>query len=158
VPQKLLSGWTVAGMTTAQSGTPITLTDNRAGQVYGALGTGSASSTTGANLCPGKTYDDILSSGPTGSRLTSYFNASAFCAPPIIGVVNGVGGATGYGNVGLNVVRGPGQFSWDISLQKRTIVGGLREDAELDFRADLFNAFNHPQFSNPAANVGSAAT
>ena len=158
VPQKLLSGWTVAGITTAQSGTPITFTDNRAGQVYGALGTGSASSTAGANLCPGKTYGDILSSGSIGSRITSYFNTSAFCAPPIVGVVNGVGGATGYGNIGLNPVRGPGQFSWDISLQKKTTVGGLREDAELEFRADLFNAFNHPQFSNPAANVGSAST
>ena len=158
VPNKLLSGWTVAGVTTAQIGTPITLTDSRAGQVYGALGTASASSTVGANLCPGETYGDILSGGPTGSRLTSYFNSGVFCAPPIVGVVNGVGGATGYGNVGLNPVHGPGQFNWDISLQKKTIVGGLAEDAELEFRTDFFNAFNHSQFSNPSSNVGSAST
>jgi RNase P/RNase MRP subunit POP5 len=26
----------------------------------------------------------------------------------------------------------------------------LREDATLTFRAEFFNAFNHPQFNNPA--------
>ena len=34
----------------------------------------------------------------------------------------------------------------------------LREPMRFEFRADFFNAFNHPQFTNPAANVGSAST
>lgn len=147
-----LSGWSVAGITTAQSGNPITLTDSRAGQVYGSVGTG------GANLCQGETIGDVFTHGSIVSRISDYFNTAAFCAPPVVGVVNGVGGATGYGNVGMNPVLGPGQFSWDISLQKHTVVGGLREDADLEFRTDFFNAFNHPQFSNPASNAGSAST
>jgi TonB dependent receptor len=149
---KGLSGWGVAGVTTVQSGNPITLTDSRGGQAWGSVGT------SGANLCPGETLADVLTSGATISRLSKYFNTSAFCAPPIVGVINGVGGATGYGNVPVNPVLGPGQFNWDISIQKHTIVGGLREDADLEFRTDFFNAFNHPQFSNPASNVGSAST
>lgn len=32
-----------------------------------------------------------------------------------------------------------------------TSVGGIREDANLEFRAEFFNLFNHPQFSNPVA-------
>jgi hypothetical protein len=147
-----LSGWDVAGVTTAQSGNPITLTDSRGGQVYGAVGT------SGANLCAGETIGDVFTRGSIASRISDYFNASAFCAPPVIGVEGGVGGATGYGNVLLNPVLGPGQFNWDISIQKHTVVGGLREGADLEFRTDFFNAFNHPQFSNPASNVGSAST
>jgi len=147
-----LSGWSVAGITTAQSGNPITLTDTRAGQVYGSVGTG------GANLCAGETIGDVFTHGSIASRITDYFNNSAFCAPPVVGQVNGAGGATGYGNIGMNPVLGPGQFNWDISIQKHTVVGGLREDADLEFRTDFFNAFNHPQFSNPASNAGSAST
>jgi hypothetical protein len=147
-----LSGWDVAGVTTAQSGNPITLSDSRGGQVYGAVGT------SGANLCAGETIGDIFTHGSIASRISDYFNTSAFCAPPVIGAEGGVGGATGYGNVLLNPVLGPGQFNWDISIQKHTVVGGLREDAELEFRTDFFNAFNHPQFSNPTSNVGSAST
>jgi hypothetical protein len=147
-----LSGWAVAGVTTAQSGNPITLTDSRGGQVYGAVGT------SGANLCAGETIGDVFTQGSVVSRLSDYFNKSAFCAPPVVGQVGGTGGATGYGNVRMNPVLGPGQFNWDISLQKHTVVGGLREDADLEFRTDFFNAFNHPQFSNPASNAGSAST
>jgi len=38
----------------------------------------------------------------------------------------------------------------DISLAKVFRVGGLREDASLQFRSEFYNAFNHPQFSVPA--------
>jgi Carboxypeptidase regulatory-like domain/TonB-dependent Receptor Plug Domain len=147
-----LSGWDIAGVTTVQSGNPITLTDSRGGQVYGAVGT------SGANLCAGETIGDVFTHGSTESRISDYFNTAAFCAPPVIGVEGGVGGATGYGNVRMNPVLGPGQFNWDISIQKHTTVGGLRENADLEFRTDFFNAFNHTQFSNPASNVGSAST
>ena len=37
-----------------------------------------------------------------------------------------------------------------MSLVKDTKVGGLREDATLQFRTEFFNVFNHPQFNNPA--------
>jgi Carboxypeptidase regulatory-like domain len=149
-----LSGWSLAGVTTVQSGNPITLSDSRGGQVYGAVGT------SGANLCSGETIADVINSGSIVSRVRSgkYFNTSAFCAPPVVGQVGGTGGATGYGNVRMNPVLGPGQFNWDISIQKHTTVGGLSENADLEFRTDFFNAFNHPQFNNPTANVGSAST
>jgi hypothetical protein len=35
-------------------------------------------------------------------------------------------------------------------------VGGIHESAVLQFRAEFFNLFNHPQFSNPANDAGSA--
>jgi hypothetical protein len=73
-----------------------------------------------------------------------YINTAAFCATPVIG--NG----TGYGDSGVGIILGPGQFNWDLALVKTTKVGGLREDAALQFRAEFFNAFNHAQFNNPA--------
>ena len=34
-----------------------------------------------------------------------------------------------------------------------TRVGGIHEDASLQFRAEFFNLFNHPQFAVPANNL-----
>ena len=48
--------------------------------------------------------------------------------------------------------------AWDISISKITRVGGLREGATLEFRTEFFNAFNHPQFNNPAVGVNTENT
>ena len=69
-----------------------------------------------------------------------------------------VGDGTGYGNSSLGILLGPGQFNWDMSLTKTTKVGGIREDATLQFRTEFFNAFNHAQFNNPAVVDVSKAT
>jgi hypothetical protein len=149
---KALSGWGLSGVTTIQTGSPLTFTDSRGGVVYGSV------ATSRAQMCPGMTYGDILTSGSVDSRVNNYFNPNAFCAVPVIGQVNGVGGATGYGNTGRGIAIGPGQSNFDVALTKKTTVGGLNENAYLEFRSEYFNAFNHPQFSNPATNVGSPAT
>jgi hypothetical protein len=47
---------------------------------------------------------------------------------------------------------GPPQHNWDLNIAKTTVVGGLRENATLQFRAEFYNAFNHPQFGNPAGS------
>jgi hypothetical protein len=148
---KSLSGWGTSGVITIQSGSPLVFTDASGGAVYGFVGTARA------QMCPGATYASIPTSGSVGSRLNNYFNKSAFCAEPIIGAVNGVGGAAGDGNSGRSIATGPGQNDWDIAITKMTLVGGLREDARLEFRAEAFNALNHPQFSNPSTAVGTAS-
>jgi hypothetical protein len=38
------------------------------------------------------------------------------------------------------------------------VVGRQSDASILEFRADIFNTFNHPQFSNPASNAGAAGT
>jgi hypothetical protein len=77
---------------------------------------------------------------------------SAICAP----VVLGSDGSAGYGNAGQSVLNGPRQVNSDFSLGKRWRVGGLREAAELAFRAEFYNAMNHPQFANPGTTLGMA--
>ena len=88
--------------------------------------------------------------------MNNWINKSAVCAP---GPYDGIAGhPTDYGNVRRAIMRGPGQFNWDISIAKTTKVGGLREDATLQFRTEFYNVFNHPQFANPgvAANAGAS--
>jgi hypothetical protein len=148
-----LSGWSLAGVTTIQDGYPLTIGNATGGAVYGFPDTGAAQAGgySRAEMCPGYTYSDIVNPGPVSSKLTDYFNASAVnCAIPIIGQVNGVGGATGYGNSGRNIVLGPGQMNFDASILKKTVVGGINENAYVEFRTDFFNLANHAQFQNPS--------
>jgi len=154
------SGWSVAGVTTIQDGYPLTIEDARGGAVYGNPDVGAAMTVgySRAQMCPGANYSDIVNPGAVSSKLTDYFNASSFCSIPIIGQVNGVGGATGYGNSGRNIVLGPGQLNFDASIVKKTVVGGLSESGYIEFRTDFFNLANHPQFANPSLLVSSPAT
>jgi hypothetical protein len=68
-----------------------------------------------------------------------------------------IGDGTGFGNSRIGAVRGPGQANSDIAISKITRVGGLNENATLDFRSEFFNAFNHPQYANPGTGVGTAS-
>jgi hypothetical protein len=162
---RALSGWSAAGIFTVQSGEPMTLTDALGGQVYG------PGLTSGAELCPGFTRSQIITPGSVGSKLNNYFNLNALadtsatagsttCALPIVGAFPSPGpglpaspGGTGFGNLPRAVLYGPGQNNWDMSIIKRTRVGGLSESGNLEFRAEFYNAFNHPQFNNPATAV-----
>jgi hypothetical protein len=139
----ILGGWNLSGVTTIQGGTPLSLFDTAAGTIYGA-----PSNTGRATINPGFTYADLITPGEIRSNLNNYFNRAAFGVPPAIG--NG----RGWGNMGVSNVFGPGQLNFDVSLTKTTKVGGLREDATLQFRAEFFNLFNHAQFANPANIFG----
>ena len=165
----IANGWVLSGVTIAQAGTPLTFTDARAGTIYGLSGNNSGTTPTAlgavtftpynygrAQMASGITYQQIENSGSVESRLggasggAGFFNSSAFAAPPAIG--NG----TGFGNSGVGIVRGPGQFNFDFSLVKSTRVGGIHENAVLQIRAEFFNAFNHAQFNNPGTSITAA--
>ena len=53
--------------------------------------------------------------------------------------------ATLFGNSGVGVLLGPGQLNFDTSVLKTT---RINERATVQFRAEFFNFFNHPQFSS----------
>ncbi|HKX30674.1 MAG TPA: hypothetical protein VJ302_23495, partial [Blastocatellia bacterium] len=65
--------------------------------------------------------------------LTRWFNTAAFGAPP----------ANRRGTAGVGSIVGPGRYSWDLALRKKIT---MREKFNLQFQADLFNAFNQVQF------------
>ncbi len=145
VSGKVLGGWRVSGQATIQNGTPLTVVDGGAGSIFGLNG---ASPAMQAQYAAGAGPGNVASSGDIQARIDNanggYFNKAAFAA-----TAPAIGGGTGIGNSGLGTILGPGQHNWDISLIKNTKVGGLSEGAALEFRTEFFNAFNHPQFSNP---------
>lgn len=122
----LLGGFQIAGIYTLQSGTPLTIV-----QSGDPLNIGAVSGTTRPNLV----------GDPEGDRSVSrFFNTAAFA--PV---------TTTYGTAGRGIVRGPGINNLDISLYKTF---RFTEETNLQFRAEFFNALNHPQYNNP----GTAAT
>ncbi len=169
----VLGGWSLSGITTIQDGYPLIIADSRGGSVYGLSGA-AAVELSRAQIAPGMTYADLASTGSIGSRLggaslgCGYFactlNAAGlpatftgFSTIPVIGATPGVAGTggTGWGDSGIGPILGPGQFNFDVTMAKSTRVGGIHENAVLQFRAEFFNLFNHPQFGNPGA-IGSS--
>jgi hypothetical protein len=149
--EKALAGWAVSGITIIQSGAPFSVLDSGAGT--GFLGGGSAPGVLTASLASGSTLSSALSSGSMGTRIDGYLNRSAFALAPLLypaqcdPVNNPNFCATGFGNLGRNTFRGPGQQNWDFSLIKNF---RLTERQSLRFTTDFFNMWNHVNFGNPA--------
>jgi hypothetical protein len=150
---KVTQGWSWSGVTTVQDGAPQDIVDSSGGRIFG-VSAGLGGTIGHAQLCPGMTYKDVATSGTAEERITTEFqqggngwiNSAAFCAPPSnIGAINGAGGGTGFGTAGAGYILGPGQFNFDMSLAKVT---KIRESKSLEFRAEFYNIFNHPQFAS----------
>jgi hypothetical protein len=120
----ILDDWQISGMTTMQSGSPFT---PGFGLVRSEEWTGSAE---GARV-------DIVGNPnlPKSERtFDRWFNTAAFAMP-----------AKGtFGNAGVNVMRNPGIHNWDLSITKKIPIS---EGRWLQFRTELFNAWNHTQWS-----------
>lgn len=117
-------GWHLGGIYTLASGFPFS--------PY----IGNDTSNTGTQGIP---RPDQLRDGnlPRGQRTaTHWFDVAAFAAPS----------GFAFGNAGRNVLIGPGQNVFDWSLRKEFV---LTERQRLEFRAEFFNAFNHPNFAQP---------
>jgi hypothetical protein len=156
---KIAEGWSVSGVTTIQGGAPLNLTDSTGGAAYGLAGP----AISWPQYCGGAGPSNIATHGSTDSRVLGVWlngrTQGVFCnIPNAAGVAPAGAAGTVFGNAGtLGTVLSPGQNSWDMSLAKLTKVGGIREDATLEFRTEFFNAFNHPQFGNPVTNASSGS-
>jgi hypothetical protein len=74
------------------------------------------------------------------SPATGYLNPLAFQQP-----------AEGtFGDLGRNAIYGPGYRNLDFSVTKSTYIG---ENIAVQFRAEFFNIFNHPNFAQPDHNL-----
>ena len=125
------SGWQIAMVAVAQSGTPLTPLDSNAGTVYGNLFGFERAQCTGSNPA---------SSGSLFHRIDGYFNPAAFTAAPAIG------DGAGFGNCGVGILRGPSQKNIDFAVEKRF---SIWESSSLHLCGEFFNALNRPEFGNP---------
>lgn len=81
------------------------------------------------------------------------YNRNAFAVLP--GYNGEWGTPENIGDVGRNALRGPGFFQWDFSAMKNF---AIKENVKLQFRTDLFNILNHPNFANPDGGICTAVT
>ncbi len=80
-----------------------------------------------------------LAGDPKGpGTVDRFFNTDAFVLPP----------AGQFGNVGRNIVTGPGFANVDLGIFKNQYFG-KSERYRMQFRAEFFNVSNHPNFERP---------
>jgi len=135
-PSRLVKGWRLSGITRFATGLPVTLVETDDNSLLGTAGAGAISLPIDT---PGFTEGSLQISDPR-SATTPYFNTALF-SPEALGTL---------GNARRRFFSGPGINNWDIALLKDTLI---KEGMNLEFRAELFNAFNHAQFGLPDGNI-----
>lgn len=132
----ILGGWEWASILTARSGLPVNITLSRTGS---AVPDGNTSSPQRPNVVPN------VSIVPVNQGISNFINVAAFSIP-----------APGtFGNAGRNLARGPSQWQLDTALVREI---PITERFRLNFRAEAFNVFNHPQYGVPSGNLSSSTS
>ena len=127
VADKLISGWQLNTIVDLQSGFPFTPTLG-----FSQSRDGDTNFADRPNMAPGRTLKDVYLRKPE-----HWVDATAFVLPT----------PGTYGNVGRNVLTGPGLATVDVSMFKTT---RLTEQATLQFRAEAFNVLNRTNFGIPS--------
>lgn len=113
--RNILGGWQVSGVTTFNTGLPQNITINP-----DQAGIGQTSQ-----------RPNVIGEWNSGGRTQyQWFNTAAFALPA----------AGKFGNLGRNVVIGPGTNNWDAALMKNF---AFRERLTFQFRAEFYNIPNH---------------
>ncbi len=121
----LAGNWEVSTTALARTGFPINVL-----LPSSYIAPDGASGTQRPDLVPG------VSLTPSGGRtVAQWINPAAFAKP-----------AGGFGTAPRNLFRGPGTWQVDFGLSK---IISLSERAQLQFRSEFYNIFNHPQLGQP---------
>lgn len=146
-----IAGWGIGGVTTFQSGYPISITQGQTRSLwcdgFSYFGCGDVPVTSSFHLQhenPRKFQ--TFTFGDPGNQVTEsgffYFNPTPFTDEPI----------GTYGNVKRNFFHGPGFNYTNLQLSKNFRIIPNRESMYLQLRIEAFNAFNHANFLPPLAN------
>jgi carboxypeptidase family protein/TonB-dependent receptor-like protein len=134
----LTRGWRTSGLLTLQSGVPFTVFGPAARNAYQFQ-----VASVRPDLAAGRTIESAVRSGRVQDRIDQYFDPTAF-----------VNSEDHWGNAGRNILRGPNQRQFDLSLSKTT---RLKETMNLEFRWEFFNLTNTPTFSNPESTIAAGS-
>jgi outer membrane receptor protein involved in Fe transport len=133
VASRLVGGWGIDGIITLQSGFPLNI-----GGGSNALCNTGITNIGGCRVT--RTGPDQETSGSAVSRLNDWFNASTFTSTTAL--------TRGNDSRTEPDLRQQGENNWDFAVFKNTRFGP-DEKLGLEFRAEFFNFFNHPQFAAP---------
>jgi len=130
----LIKNWQLSGVALAQSGPHFT--PNLSGDVSGADETEIIGQPTDR--------PDVSGSGfyPAKRTPNQWVLPSGFSTPAQFT----------FGNAGRNILQGPGISSWDFSIIRNF---RFKESMNLQFRAEMFNIFNHANFDIPMRDLAS---
>jgi len=135
-PRRLTNGWSVSGITRFATGLPVTLVETDDQSLEGtAFGGPIILSADTPNIIGPLNISDPRKTGG------QYFSPTAF-GPSALGQE---------GNSARRFFHGPGVNNWDFAVLKDTAIS---ERVHLEFRAELFNIFNHAQFIGPSGITG----
>jgi len=144
VVNALANGWTVSAVHNWSSGQPLSFVMGTDVAIDGTNGAGRQF----AMFAAGKGADDIARDhGSQEDFINGFFDTSAFT--PVSQVPLG-----SYGNVPKGAISGPAQAKTDIAVSRFFTLPG-RERVRLQFRGELFNAFNQVNFGNPNTTANS---
>ncbi len=144
----VLGGWEVSGITTVNSGESFTVRQSL--DNFDCITPAGAASGCIANTYPGGLNMDVADIAPRPDQIaparllkrqSQWFTTSAFA--------DAIGH---FGSAKPGILLGPGFFNWDIAAMKNINIG---DRARFQFRAELFNAFNHNNFAAIDSNTDS---
>jgi hypothetical protein len=135
----VLHGWSLDNIIQARSAAPVTVNSVVFPNGVVAFSAGGYFLYYLPDIVPGK---PLYLHGPQypGGRA---FNIAAFTSPPID---PGTGLPTRQGDLGRNTMRGFGMAQWDFAVHRDF---PIHESVKLQFRAEMFNVLNHPNFGQP---------
>jgi hypothetical protein len=150
----ILGGWQISAINTAQAGTPfnLTYTPNSAQQVSQQI----SATYRGANeyrpdIVPGQKVTQGRSNRAANTGYVNYINYSAFVLPPIKDAAGNV--LSPFGNASRNPGRTPAFYETDLDLNKK--FNTPVESMKVEFRAEMYNLFNHTNLYLPSTIGGS---
>jgi hypothetical protein len=141
--REVLGGWELSPILTWESGAPFSINGGSSQGAYGEPGYGGGC----LQFCAGDRADRVpgiplkVRQGGRSNWTKQYFNPAAFTVRH-----DGT-----FGNSGRNIIYGPPGFNVDAALMKNW---SILEKYQLQFRFELFNAFNHPIMTTPDNTVG----
>jgi hypothetical protein len=159
---RLFGEWTITGITSLQSGSPLTFTSGEDVAVDGTFGDQHAQ-------LNGQTI--AISHSSRDSMINQFFNTGAF-VNPTCGFTPDPGNPLAieqqnctpfnitysmlgqYGNAGRSILSGPAFSNTDFSIIKNI---PFTERYRLQFRSEFFNVFNQVNFHNPVTRVTSGS-
>ena len=171
---KLLNGWWTGNIVSVQTGYPFSPTDfgNRSNSGAG-LGTGNGDplNVGTATVAPGQNGPDGLPNSTTKTFIpfnsttlytgnpNQWFNPLMFTMQTMVPCPTNAALRCGtLGDASRGLLRGPGLGTWDFSIVKDTPAHFLGEKGSVEFRGELFNILNRPNFGMPSGAIFSGST
>jgi hypothetical protein len=138
IANALLRSWSIENVVQARSAPPVDVNYQNFGLSNG------FQTNTRPDVIAGQPFYLYGPQFPGGKA----FNPGAF-TPPALDPVTGI--ALAQGDLPRNALRGFGAAQWDFAIHREF---PIHESVKLQFRAEMFNLLNHPNFGQPVGNLG----